>query len=132
MDKIGQRSSSSQQMPLIPSVATLPPSSSLHSGPSSSSSSSSSSSVDPSQANCLFDVASLILFGAEAVPTRLKILLDRLLLRLQRDLVLQVLGSFGWTYEDYCRGYRIQVKTHFKFSTTHHSTFLSLLRNSSS
>src|SRR5688572_6983050 len=108
MDKIGQRSSSHMTLSSIAAAAAAagPPSgpSSLHSGP---------SSVDPSQANCLFDVASLILFGAEAIPTRLKILLDRLFHHLQRDLILQVLGSFGWSYEDYCRGYRIQVTTQF-------------------
>ena len=106
MDKIGQRSSSSSQVTLSSSGLSSPPL--LHSGPS-------SSSVDAAaQANnCLFDVASLILFGAEAIPTKLKILLDRLFLHLERDLVLQVLGSFGWSYDDYCRGYRIQVKTPF-------------------
>lgn len=57
-----------------------------------------------------FDVASLMLYGTQAVPVRLKILLDRLFSVLRHDEVLQVLHGFGWTYEDYARGYIIQVR----------------------
>ncbi|KAG8180443.1 hypothetical protein JTE90_022789 [Oedothorax gibbosus] len=55
-----------------------------------------------------FDVASLVLYGTQAVPVRLKILLDRLFSVLRHDEVLQVLHGFGWTYEDYARGYILQ------------------------
>jgi hypothetical protein len=68
-------------------------------------------SVEVVQPNIVFDIASLLLYGAQATPVRLKILLDRLFSVLQHDEVLQVLQSFGWTYEDYARGYILQVKT---------------------
>jgi len=61
------------------------------------------------QPNIVFDVASLMLYGAQATPIRLKILMDRLFSVLQHDEVLQILLSFGWTYEDYSRGYVLQV-----------------------
>lgn len=67
-------------------------------------------SVEVVQPNIVFDIASLLLYGAQATPVRLKILLDRLFSVLQHDEVLQVLQSFGWTYEDYARGYILQVK----------------------
>lgn len=57
----------------------------------------------------VFDIASLILYGTHATPIRLKILLDRLFSVLQHKEVLQVLHAFGWTYEDYARGYILQV-----------------------
>lgn len=66
-------------------------------------------SVEVVQPNIVFDIASLLLYGAQATPVRLKILLDRLFSVLQHDEVLQVLQSFGWTYEDYARGYILQV-----------------------
>lgn len=65
--------------------------------------------VEVVQANIVFDIASLVLYGAQGVPIRLKILLDRLFSVLQQDEVLQILHSFGWTYEDYARGYILQV-----------------------
>ncbi|XP_022235416.1 zinc finger protein basonuclin-2-like [Limulus polyphemus] len=58
-----------------------------------------------------FDVASLVLFGTQAIPIRLKILLDRIFSVLQYDEVLRVLQCFGWTYEDYVRGYILQDAT---------------------
>ena len=64
------------------------------------------------QPNIVFDIASLILYGAQATPVRLKILLDRLFSVLQHDEVLQVLHGFGWSYEDYARGYILQVRQH--------------------
>lgn len=67
-------------------------------------------SVEVVQPNVVFDIASLLLYGATATPVRLKILLDRLFSVLQHDEVLQVLQSFGWSYEDYARGYILQVK----------------------
>ncbi|XP_071116964.1 zinc finger protein basonuclin-2-like isoform X1 [Haliotis cracherodii] len=65
--------------------------------------------VEVVQPNIVFDIASLMLYGAQATPIRLKILLDRLFSVLQHDEVLQVLNGFGWTYEDYARGYILQV-----------------------
>jgi hypothetical protein len=61
------------------------------------------------QPNIVFDIASLMLYGAQAAPIRLKILLDRLFSVLQHDEVLQILHSFGWSYEDYARGYILHV-----------------------
>jgi len=61
------------------------------------------------QPNIVFDIASLMLYGAQATPIRLKILMDRLFSVLQHDEVLQILLSFGWSYEDYSRGYILQV-----------------------
>ena len=65
--------------------------------------------VEIVQPNIVFDIASLMLYGAHATPIRLKILLDRLFSVLQHEEVLQVLHGFGWTYEDYARGYILQV-----------------------
>nr|XP_053636476.1 zinc finger protein basonuclin-2-like [Cherax quadricarinatus] len=56
----------------------------------------------------VLDIASLILYGCQALPIRLKILLDRLFAVLTHEDVLQVLHGFGWTYEDYARGYKLQ------------------------
>ncbi|BES94446.1 ZnF_C2H2 [Nesidiocoris tenuis] len=64
--------------------------------------------VEPVQLNVAFDIASLVLYGCQALPIRLKILLDRLFSVLQRDEVVQVLRGFGWTQEDYARGYILQ------------------------
>ncbi|XP_056021216.1 zinc finger protein basonuclin-2-like isoform X3 [Ostrea edulis] len=66
-------------------------------------------SVEVVQPNIVFDIASLMLYGTHATPIRLKILLDRLFSVLQHEEVLQVLQGFGWTYEDYARGYILQV-----------------------
>ncbi|OTF73897.1 hypothetical protein BLA29_013019 [Euroglyphus maynei] len=55
--------------------------------------------------NTLFDIASLMLFGTHALPIRLKILLDRLLCTLEHDELVNLLHAFGWTYDDYSRGY---------------------------
>ncbi|CAM1297198.1 Uncharacterised protein g1738 [Pycnogonum litorale] len=67
--------------------------------------------VEVVQSNTVFDIASLMLFGTTATPIRLKILLDRLFSVLQHEEVIQVLNGFGWTYEDYARGYILQDKT---------------------
>ncbi|KAH7643882.1 hypothetical protein HUG17_6244 [Dermatophagoides farinae] len=58
--------------------------------------------------NTLFDIASLMLFGTHALPIRLKILLDRLLCTLEHDELVNLLHAFGWTYDDYSRGYMLQ------------------------
>lgn len=67
------------------------------------------SAPEPVQPNVAFDIASLVLYGCQALPIRLKILLDRLFSVLQKEQVLQVLHGFGWTPEDYARGYILQV-----------------------
>jgi len=58
----------------------------------------------------VLDVASLMLRRMNAVPIRLKILLDRLLTTLNDDAVKAILHECGWTYEDYVRGYKLQVR----------------------
>ena len=68
------------------------------------------------QPNIVFDIASLMLYGAQATPIRLKILMDRLFSVLQHDEVLQILLSFGWSYEDYSRGYILQVNNKHLFT----------------
>ena len=68
--------------------------------------------VEMVQPSVVFDIASLMLYGAHATPIRLKILLDRLFSVLQHEEVLQVLHGFGWSYEDYARGYILQVSIH--------------------
>lgn len=65
--------------------------------------------VENIQSNAAFDLASLILYGTHALPVRLKILLDRVLCTLQHSELLHLLHGFGWTYEDYSRGYMLQV-----------------------
>ncbi|CAB4062824.1 Zinc finger protein basonuclin-2,Zinc finger protein basonuclin-1 [Lepeophtheirus salmonis] len=55
--------------------------------------------------NIVFDVASLVLYGTHAIPVRLKILLDRLFSVLSTDEVSQILKGYGWTMDDYQRGY---------------------------
>ena len=57
----------------------------------------------------VMDIAGLILYDTEATPIRLKVLLDRLLSTLSHDQVLSVLAAYGWAYEDFCRGYKLQV-----------------------
>ena len=57
----------------------------------------------------VFDVASLVLYGTHAVPVRLKILLDRLFSVLNQEEVAEILKRFGWTLEDYQRGYILKV-----------------------
>lgn len=68
--------------------------------------SSQTESITPS---IVFDLASLVLYDCQAIPIRVKILLDRLFSSLQHDEVLQILHGFGWSYEDYARGYIVQV-----------------------
>lgn len=65
-----------------------------------------SETVEPTAA---FDVASLVLYGSRALPIRLKILLDQLFNQLPHAQVTRLLAAFGWTHEDYTRGYILQV-----------------------
>jgi len=82
--------------------------------------------AEPAEAVPLLDIASLVLYGCQALPVRLKILLDRLFSVLRPEQVLQVLRGFGWTQEDYARGYILQVRTREdKFGCSHKSPCLS-------
>lgn len=67
--------------------------------------------IEPISPSIVFDIASLILYGCQAIPIRLKMCLDRLFSALQHGEVLQILHGFGWSYEDYARGYILQVGT---------------------
>lgn len=71
--------------------------------------------------NTLFDIASLMLFGTHALPVRLKILLDRLLCTLEHEELVNLLHAFGWSYEDYSRGYMLQVSDPFHSTLDTHS-----------
>ena len=61
----------------------------------------------------VYDVASLILYRCTALPIRLKIPLDRLFSAMTHEEVTQVLNRFGWSYEDYSRGYKLQVNINY-------------------
>lgn len=74
-----------------------------------------SETVEPTAA---FDVASLVLYGSRALPIRLKILLDQLFNQLPHTQVTRLLAAFGWTHEDYTRGYILQV-SFFYFQNQH-------------
>ncbi|KAI4903752.1 hypothetical protein NFI96_023334, partial [Prochilodus magdalenae] len=65
--------------------------------------------VEIVQCNVVFDISSLMLYGTQAVPVRLKILLDRLFSVLKQDEVLHILHGLGWTLRDYVRGYILQL-----------------------
>uniref|UniRef100_A0A803TXL4 Basonuclin zinc finger protein 2 n=1 Tax=Anolis carolinensis TaxID=28377 RepID=A0A803TXL4_ANOCA len=67
--------------------------------------------VEIVQSNVVFDISSLMLYGTQAVPVRLKILLDRLFSVLKQEEVLHILHGLGWTLRDYVRGYILQVGT---------------------
>ncbi|KAA8594709.1 hypothetical protein FQN60_011844, partial [Etheostoma spectabile] len=65
--------------------------------------------VEIVQCNVVFDISSLMLYGTQAVPVRLKILLDRLFSVLKQEEVLHILHGLGWTLRDYVRGYILQL-----------------------
>nr|XP_008526390.1 PREDICTED: zinc finger protein basonuclin-2-like [Equus przewalskii] len=65
--------------------------------------------VEIVQSNVVFDISSLMLYGTQAVPVRLKILLDRLFSVLKQEEVLHILHGLGWTLRDYVRGYILQT-----------------------
>ncbi|OCT97774.1 zinc finger protein basonuclin-2 isoform X2 [Xenopus laevis] len=67
--------------------------------------------VEIVQSNVVFDISSLMLYGTQAVPVRLKILLDRLFSVLKQEEVLHILHGLGWTLRDYVRGYILQDTT---------------------
>ncbi len=59
----------------------------------------------------LYELGNLI-FGQgaiQAIPIRVKILFDRLLTQIDTDEVLKLLNSFGWSLQDYARGYILMV-----------------------
>jgi hypothetical protein len=66
--------------------------------------------VEAVSPNLVFDVSSLVLYGTHAIPVRLKILLDRLFSVLREEEVVQILKGYGWTLEDYQRGYILKVR----------------------
>ncbi|KAJ7311054.1 hypothetical protein JRQ81_006651 [Phrynocephalus forsythii] len=66
------------------------------------------SEVEIVQLNVVFDIGSLMLYGTQAIPIRLKILLDRLFSVLKQEEVLHILHALGWTLQDYIRGYVLQ------------------------
>ncbi|XP_036162183.1 zinc finger protein basonuclin-1 isoform X2 [Myotis myotis] len=66
------------------------------------------SQVEIVQSNVVFDISSLMLYGTQAIPVRLKILLDRLFSVLKQDEVLRILHALDWTLQDYIRGYVLQ------------------------
>lgn len=70
-----------------------------------------SSQVEIVHSNVVFDICSLMLYGTQAVPIRLKILLDRLFSVLKQEEVIQILNALDWTLQDYIRGYVLQVSS---------------------
>ena len=68
-----------------------------------------SSSGEEVQVSEVMDVAGLMLSDTDAIPVRLKLLLDRLLSSMSRDQTMRVLHACDWTYDDFCRGYKLQV-----------------------
>ncbi|XP_069839711.1 zinc finger protein basonuclin-1 isoform X1 [Dendropsophus ebraccatus] len=64
--------------------------------------------VEIVQSSVVFDISSLMLYGTQAIPIRMKILLDRLFSVLKQEEVIQILHSLDWTLQDYIRGYVLQ------------------------
>ncbi|KAK2847663.1 hypothetical protein Q7C36_009345 [Tachysurus vachellii] len=64
--------------------------------------------VEIVHSNVVFDICSLMLYGTQAIPVRLKILLDRLFSVLKQDEVIKILNALDWTLQDYIRGYVLQ------------------------
>ena len=67
--------------------------------------------VEAVSPSLVFDVSSLVLYGTHAIPVRFKILLDRLFSVLREEEVVQILKGYGWTLEDYQRGYILKVSS---------------------
>nr|XP_061819836.1 zinc finger protein basonuclin-1 [Nerophis lumbriciformis] len=67
-----------------------------------------SSQVEIVHSNVVFDICSLMLYGTQAIPIRLKILLDRLFSVLKQEEVIQILNALDWTLQDFIRGYVLQ------------------------
>lgn len=56
----------------------------------------------------VYEVARPILQGCHAIPTKLKILLDRALSALGQEEVLMIVSGCGWQLDDYQRGYKLK------------------------
>jgi hypothetical protein len=69
----------------------------------------SSESAESLTPTAVLTLARRILDGNHAVPTRLKILLDRALDRLTGEERNIIVGACSWNYEDYLRGYKLKV-----------------------
>uniref|UniRef100_A0A668S5Z9 Uncharacterized protein n=1 Tax=Oreochromis aureus TaxID=47969 RepID=A0A668S5Z9_OREAU len=69
---------------------------------------SSCSPVEVALPGVVFDLSSLVLYGAQAIPVRLKVLLDRLYSILSPEQVGHILHTLGWNLGDYVRGYMLQ------------------------
>uniref|UniRef100_A0A3B4BNM6 Basonuclin 2 n=1 Tax=Pygocentrus nattereri TaxID=42514 RepID=A0A3B4BNM6_PYGNA len=64
--------------------------------------------VEIAQCSVVFDISTLLLYGTQALPVRMKILLDRLFSVLTHTQVITILHTLGWTLRDYIRGYILQ------------------------
>ena len=65
--------------------------------------------VRTTSATAVYEVARPILQTNHAVPTKLKILLDRALASLGQEEVVMIVTGCGWNLEDYQRGYKLKV-----------------------
>ena len=61
--------------------------------------------------NTIQELANLIFYdgSVQALPIRIKILFDRLLAQIETEDALKLLNSFGWSLQDYARGYILKV-----------------------
>ncbi|KAK0091004.1 hypothetical protein PV326_003882, partial [Microctonus aethiopoides] len=82
-----------------------------------------SETVEPT---AVFDVASLVLYGSRELRTRLKILLDQLFDHLPLAKVTSLLAAFGWTHEDYTRGYILQFMKLYQIHDDSYTTYRSM------
>ncbi|KAL3318031.1 basonuclin 1, partial [Cichlidogyrus casuarinus] len=68
-------------------------------------------STDESLNICVLKLMTLIMYKCQAIPIRLKILLDRLMISVMQSngqgTLIKFLGLLGWTFQDYSRGYII-------------------------
>jgi len=62
----------------------------------------------PTVASAVYEVSRPILQGCHAIPTKLKILLDRALSALTQEEVLMIVSGCGWQLDDYQRGYKLK------------------------
>ncbi|CAH8528789.1 unnamed protein product [Heterobilharzia americana] len=82
-----------------------------------------SNSPQPLMLTTTLELLSMSLFGCQAIPMRIKILLDRLLsAQLAHADVVRILLTFGWTFQDYSRGYMLtnsngSLKDHWEMCT---------------
>ena len=65
---------------------------------------------EPITFDAVFDVASLVLYGTQAIPLRLHICLYRLLCTLEsHEDGIRIAGVFGWPWDDIVRGHKLDV-----------------------